>query len=326
MNSAEIETTVAFLEVCSCMRVITTFFLLSLSVMAEPLIDEFTKQEIPVSGNGVPTVMLTGSQIKNIQYAEVDGKPLFLDLYLPEKVEGSPLIVWIHGGGWKGGTKEKCFVTWLSNFGYTVASIDYRLVDAAQWPAQIHDCKGAVRWLRSNAHTYGYSPDCVIAAGASAGGHLAALLGTTGGHKDLEGDVGGNQEQSSRVQAVVDYYGATDFPLRSRTQSWKVNKPGSVVYNLLGGPANTLVEKSKQASAKYHVSDDDPPLLVFHGVNDKTVLIDQTDAIEAAYTTCGLPVTVYRIEHAGHGGSIFYTADNAEHLCEFLETMCTVKE
>lgn len=76
--------------------------------MAEPLIDEFTKQEIPASGNGVPKVMLTGSQIKNIQYAEVDGKPLFLDLYLPEKVEGSPLIVWIHGGGWKGGSKQNC--------------------------------------------------------------------------------------------------------------------------------------------------------------------------------------------------------------------------
>ena len=205
------------------MRVITTFFLLSLLAMADPdpIFDEFTKQQIPASGNGVPEVVLTGSQIKNIQYAEVDGKPLLLDLYLPEKVEGSPLVVWIHGGGWKGGTKEKCFVTWLSNFGYTVASINYRLVDVAKWPAQIHDCKGAVRWLRSNAHTYGYSPDCVIAAGASAGGHLAALLGTTGGHKELEGDVGGNQEQSSRVQAVVDYYGATDFPLRSRTQPSK---------------------------------------------------------------------------------------------------------
>ena len=310
------------------MRVITTFFLLSLLAMADPdpIFDEFTKQQIPASGNGVPEVVLTGSQIKNIQYAEVDGKPLLLDLYLPEKVEGSPLVVWIHGGGWKGGTKEKCFVTWLSNFGYTVASINYRLVDVSKWPAQIHDCKGAVRWLRSNAHAYGYSPDCVIAAGASAGGHLAALLGTTGGHKELEGDVGGNQEQSSRVQAVVDYYGATDFVLRSKTQPSRANASGSVVYNLLGGGADKLVDKAKQASAKYHVSHDDPPLLVFHGVDDKTVLIDQTDAIEAAYTTCDLPVTVYRIENAEHGGSVFYAGDNAEHLCEFLETMCTVKE
>ena len=305
------------------MKVIALFLLLSLLAMAEPVFDKFTKQQIPASGKGVPEVVLSGSQIKNIQYAEVDGKPLLLDLYLPEKPEGSSLVVWVHGGGWKGGSKQNCFVKWLSNFGYTVASINYRLVDVAKWPAQLHDCKGAIRWLRANAQTYGYNPDCVIAAGASAGGHLAALLGTTGGHKELEGDVGENQEQSSRVQAVVDYYGATDFALRSKTQPSRANASGSVVYNLLGGGADKLVDKAKQASAKYHVSDDDPPLLVFHGVDDKTVLIDQTDAIEAAYTTCDLPVTVYRIENAGHGGSVFYAGENAKRLCSFLKTICT---
>ncbi len=308
------------------MRVLIIFLSLSLSCMAETLIDEFTKQRIPASGKGIPEVVLEGSQEKDIQYAEVDGNPLLLDLYLPEKPEGSSLIVWVHGGGWKSGTKEKCFVKWLVNFGYTVASINYRLVDVAKWPAQLHDCKGAIRWLRANAQTYRYNPDCVIAAGASAGGHLVALLGTTGGSEALEGTVGGNGEQSSRVQAVVDYYGATDFPLRSRTQSWKVNKPGSVVYNLLGGPANKLVEKAKQASAKFHVTSDDASLLVFHGVKDTTVLINQTDAIEEAYKKYNLPVTVHRLKDAGHGGFVFYSAENAEHLCEFLKTACSAKE
>ncbi len=305
------------------MKVIALSLLLSLSAMAEPLIDEFTQQKIPASGNGIPEVVLQGSQVKNIQYAEVDGKPLLLDLYLPENVAGSSLVVWVHGGGWKSGTKEKCFVKWLVNFGYTVASIEYRLVDTATWPAQIHDCKGAIRWLRANAKTYGYNRDCVIAAGASAGGHLAALLGTTGDCEELEGNVGGHLEQSSRVQAIVDYYGATDFVLRSKTQPSRANASGSVVYNLLGGGADTLVDKAKQASASYHVSDDDPPLLVFHGVDDRTVLIDQTEAIEAAYTTHDLPVTVYRIENAGHGGSVFYAGENAEHLCGFLKIICT---
>jgi acetyl esterase/lipase len=249
-----------------------------------------------------------------------------LDLYLPEKPEGSPLVVWVHGGGWKSGSKQNCFVKWLSNFGYTVASINYRLVDVAKWPTQLHDCKGAIRWLRANAQTYGYNPDCVIAAGASAGGHLVALLGTTGDNDELEGTVGGNSDQSSRVQAVVDYYGATDFPLRSKTQSWKVNKPGSVVYNLLGGPANQLVDKAKQASAKFHVTSDDAPLLVFHGVKDTTVLINQTDALEEAYKKHNLPVAVYRLKDAGHGGFVFYSAENAAHLCEFLETVCSAKE
>ena len=291
--------------------------------MGAPFFDAFTKQQIPASGKGVPEVTLSGSQVKNIQYAEVGGKPLLLDLYLPEKPEGSPLVIWVHGGGWKGGSKQNCFVKWLSNVGYTVASINYRLVDVAKWPAQLHDCKGAVRWLRANAKTYGYNPDCVIAAGASAGGHLVALLGTTGDNDELEGAVGGNGDQSSRVQAVVDYYGATDFLLRSKTQSWKVNKPGSVVYNLLGGPANRLVDKAEQASAKFHVTPDDPPLLVFHGVQDTTVLMNQTDAIEEAYAKVGLPVTVYRLENSGHGGAEFYAGKNAKHLCAFLETICS---
>lgn len=307
------------------MRVFIIFLFLGLPCMAEPLIDEFTKQKIPVSGKGIPEVVLAGSQVKNLQYAEVDGKPLLLDLYLPEKPEGSPLVIWVHGGGWKGGSKQNCFVKWLSNFGYTVASINYRLVDIAKWPAQLHDCKGAIRWLRANAQTYGYNPDCVIAAGASAGGHLVALLGTTGDSEELEGNVGGNSEQSSRVQAVVDYYGATDFLLRSRTQSWKVNKLGSVVYNLLGGPANQLVDKAKQASAKFHVTPNDAPLLVFHGGKDTTVLMNQTDAIEEAYKKHNLPVTVYRLKDAGHGGFVFYSSENAKHLCEFLEAVRTTK-
>ena len=307
------------------MRVFIIFLFLGLPCMAEPLIDEFTKQEIPALGKGIPEVVLVGSQVKNLQYAEVDGKPLLLDLYLPEKPEGSPLVIWVHGGGWKGGSKQNCFVKWLSNFGYTVASINYRLVDIAKWPAQLHDCKGAIRWLRANAQTYGYNPDCVIAAGASAGGHLVALLGTTGDSEELEGNVGGNSEQSSRVQAVVDYYGATDFLLISRTQSWKVNKPESVVYNLLGGPANQLVDKAKQASAKFHVTPNDAPLLVFHGGKDTTVLMNQTDAIEEAYKKHNLPVTVYRLKDAGHGGFVFYSAENAKHLCEFLEAVRTTK-
>ena len=307
------------------MRVFIIFLFLGLPCMAEALSDEFTRQEIPASGKGIPEVVLAGSQVKNLQYAEVDGKPLLLDLYLPEKPEGSPLVIWVHGGGWKGGSKQNCFVKWLSNFGYTVASINYRLVDIAKWPAQLHDCKGAIRWLRANAQTYGYNPDCVIAAGASAGGHLVALLGTTGDSEELEGNVGGNSEQSSRVQAVVDYYGATDFLLRSRTQSWKVNKPGSVVYNLLGGPANQLVDKAKQASAKFHVTPNDAPLLVFHGGKDTTVLMNQTDAIEEAYKKHNLPVTVYRLKDAGHGGFVFYSAENAKHLCEFLEAVRTTK-
>ena len=144
-------------------------------------------------------------------------------------------------------------------------------------------------------------------------------MGTTGDVKELEGNVGGNLEQSSRVQAVVDYYGATDFVLRSKTQPSRANKKGSVVYNLLGGGADQLVNVAKQASAKYHVTKDDPPFLVFHGEKDNTVLINQSEAIVEAYKEVGLPITFHRITEGKHGGYIFYSGKNAKRLYQFVK-------
>jgi acetyl esterase/lipase len=243
---------------------------------------------------------------------------LKLDLYLPAKPKGSGLVVWIHGGGWRNGTKEKCFITWLPEHGYAVASISYRLSSVAKFPAQLHDCKGAVRWLRTNAPKYGYDPKKIFVAGASAGGHLTALMATTSGHKLLEGSTSGNLDQSSSVLAAIDYYGATDFILRSKTQPSRANEKGSVVYDLLGGGAHEKIEAAKLASACYHISKDDVPLLVFHGTNDKTVLIDQSQAIEAKYKRAGLSIRFHAIQGAGHGGDVFYHGENAKRLLKFL--------
>ena len=215
--------------------------------------------------------------------------------------------------------KEECFITWLPGHGYTVTSIPYRFSGVAKFPAQLHDCKGAVRWLRANAGKYGYNPKKIFVAGASAGGHLAALMATTSGHKLLEGRVGGNLDQSSSVQAAIDYYGATDFILRSKTQPSRANEKGSVVYELLGGGAHEKIAEAKLASACYHVSKDDPPLLVFHGTNDKTVLPDQSRAIQGAYKKAGLPFRLHILEGAVHGGNIFYSGENAKRLLEFLK-------
>lgn len=257
--------------------------------------------------------------IKDIEFAVVQNQSLKLDLYQPEKPKGSPLVVWIHGGGWRKGTKERCFITWLSDHGYTVASISYRYSSAAKFPAQLHDCKGAVRWLRANEKEYGYNATKIFVAGASAGGHLTALMATTSGHKKLEGTVGGNLAHSSTVQGAIDYYGPTDFILRSKTQPSRANEKGSVVYDLLGGGAHEKIEAAKLASACYHISKDDVPLLVFHGNKDKTVLIDQSHAIEAKYKQAGLSVEFYTIEGASHGGNVFYSGENAERLLKFLK-------
>lgn len=256
---------------------------------------------------------------KDIEFANVDGHSLKLDLHMPAKPDGSRLVVWIHGGGWRGGTKNKPPVTWLTEHGYTVASISYRLTDKAIFPAQIHDCKAAVRWLRANADKYGYKTDKIAVAGCSAGGHLAALMGTSGGVKELEGTVGGNLGQSSRVDAVIDFYGATDFVLRSKTQPHRANQEGSVVYRLLGGGADQEVELAKLASSAFHVTSDDPPFLVFHGDRDKTVLLDQSQRIHEVYASAGLPITLQVLKGAGHGGREFYAGESRDIMLAFLK-------
>ncbi len=257
--------------------------------------------------------------IKDIEFASVSGQSLKLDLHLPETPKGSRLVVWIHGGGWRSGSKSRCYLSWLSRYGYTVASISYRLSNVAKFPAQLHDCKGAIRWLRAHAADHGYLVDRIAVSGASAGGHLATLLGTTGDNTMLEGTVGGHLEQSSRVQAVVDFYGPTDFVLRSKTQPSRANKVGSVVYNLLGGGADQKVELAKQASAAYHVTPDDPPLLIFHGGMDRTVLLDQSQAIERAYRKADRPVKLHVLAASKHGGTEFYTGQNGKRVYGFLQ-------
>jgi len=268
---------------------------------------------------GTANTFSAGKVIKDIEFAKVGGQSLKLDLYLPPKQKNAALVIWIHGGGWRNGTKEKCFITWLPEHGYAMASISYRLSNIAKFPAQLHDCKGAVRWLRANAKKYGYDPDKFYVAGASAGGHLTALMATTSGHEKLEGTTGGNLKQSSAVQGAIDYYGATDFILRSKTQPSRANEKGSVVYDLLGGGAHEKIEAAKLASACYHISKDDVPLLIFHGTKDKTVLIDQSQAIEKKYKKVGLSVEFHTIEDAGHGGNVFYSGENAKRLLKFLE-------
>ncbi len=257
------------------------------------------------------------TKIKDLEFASPDGHSLKLDLYLSPQPD-SPLLVWIHGGGWRAGSKARCPVSWLTDEGFAVASISYRLTDKGTFPDQIHDCKAAVRWLRANADKYDYSVDRIAVAGSSAGGHLSALLGTTGGVKVLEGNVGGNEDQSSRVDAIVDFFGPTDFVHRTKTQPHKTTEKGSPVSLLLGGPADKKVKAAKLASPIHHVSADDPPLLIFHGTDDTTVLIAQSDRFADAYRKAGLSVRCEKLDGAKHGGAVFYSGEQRKTLTEFL--------
>ena len=258
----------------------------------------------------------------DLVYARVDGEPLALDLYVPESEAPPPLVVWIHGGGWRGGSRKKPPLQPLLHEGFALASVSYRLTDKAIFPAQIHDCKAAVRWLRRHAQEYGYRAERVGVAGSSAGGHLALLMGTSGRVEALEGDVGESAEYPSTVQAVVDFFGPSDFVLRGETQPERAYTEKSGSFALLGGLQRGSVTPAAErfASPVTYVSTDDPPLLVFHGANDQVVLLDQSERIVERYRAAGVDAKLVVVEGAGHGGKPFYLPEHQAAIAEFFES------
>ena len=257
---------------------------------------------------------------KDQVYATVDGNELKLDLFVPSVAQTPKLLVWIHGGGWRGGSKSSVPLKPLLEDGYAIASVEYRFTDEALFPAQIHDCKGAIRWLRKHAERFGYSADWIAVAGGSAGGHLALLVGTSAGVDELEGNTGGNLDQSSSVDAVIDYYGPSDFVLRGKTQPDRAYTQKSGSFALLGGLKDGKVKPEMEAFASpvTYVDESDPPLLVFHGTNDKTVLLDQSERIHSLYHQTGLSSTLVVLEGAGHGGKRFFQPEQIEVVLKFL--------
>ena len=226
-----------------------------------------------------------------------------LDLYLPPAEAPLPLIVWIHGGAFRLGDKGGNVPTEYLDAGYAVASINYRLSQHALFPAQIQDCKAAVRWLRAHAAQYGLDPTRFAAWGPSAGGHLAAMLGVTGHVRAFE--VGEHLDQSSRVQAVVDYFGPTDFLQMDahRVPGGQVHdEPNSPESELVGGPIQERPEAVAQANPVTYVRPDAPPFLIVHGDSDPLVPHHQSELLVAALGEAQVPVTFYTVVGAGHGG------------------------
>jgi acetyl esterase/lipase len=240
-----------------------------------------------------------------------------LDLYLPEKKAESPLpvIVWIHGGAWREGDKWPCLADRFPTRGYAVASINYRLSQDAPFPAAIEDCKAAIRWLRAHAKDYNLDPERIGVWGASAGGHLAALLGTSGDVKELEG-TGGHLDQSSRVQAVVDWYGPTDF----LQMGGRHDGPNSPESQLVGGPVQERKEAVARANPLTYLGKDAPPFLIMHGDADDTVPLGQSELLAAALKKVGARVIFKKIKGAAHGGPGFlHEAENWLLIRKFFD-------
>jgi len=267
------------------------------------------------SKQSVPPRLPAGVRVlRDLKYVENGHERNRLDLYLPEKVEGGlPLVVWIHGGAWQAGSKQGCPAVFLAAKGYAVASINYRLSQHAIFPAQIEDCKAAIRWLRGNAAKYQIDADHIGVWGASAGGHLVAMLGTTGNVKDLEG-TGGNLDRSSRVQCVVDWFGPSDLA----TMAGSHDNPGSPESRLIGGTVQENKEKARKASPLTYVSKDSAPFLIMHGDQDNTVPLSQSEVLAAALKKAGVDVKLVVVKGNGHGGPGFTTPESRKLIEDFF--------
>jgi acetyl esterase/lipase len=255
---------------------------------------------------------------RGILFAEVSEQKLALDLHLPGGDAIRPLIVWVHGGAWRAGSRAEMPLGALVRDGFAVASVDYRLSPVARFPAQVHDIKAAIRFLRSRAAEFRLDPKRIAIAGASAGGHLAALVGVTNGHRELEGSVGVTAE-SSDVRAIVSFFGMSDFTtILKQSTPHGLNVRVPALQLLLGGQPDEVPELARLASPVFHVGAKSPPLLLLHGDQDPQAPINQSHELYGAYKQAGRTVHFEVIHGGAHGGPQFYDATRLALVKQFL--------
>lgn len=261
--------------------------------------------------------------LRDVVFGKGGGRDLTMHIVMSKDrpATASPVYVWVHGGGWKGGTKDGGVgqLVPLARSGFVGATIEYRLTGEAPFPAQIEDCKCAIRYLRAHAEKYHIDPQRIAVGGSSAGGHLVALLGTSGGVKELEGE-GGWADQSSTVQAVVDLYGPTDFQQFVTTQGYEGHNDAGSPESLLlgGGEVTNNPEGIKRVNPITYVDKDDPPFLIIHGSKDGTVPLNQSQAMHKALQSVKVKSKLHIIDGAGHGGPEFAKPDVREMQMNFL--------
>jgi acetyl esterase/lipase len=289
-------------------------------IIAAPLLAQTKPTTVPVQRRNLPP----GATVEiDVKYADLSPAEK-LDIHLPPNASGSlPVVICVHGGGWLGGDKQYMPAVVFVTQGYAVASINYRFSNEHVYPAQLHDCKAAIRWLRAHAERYHLDPNRLGAWGDSAGGHLVALLGTTGDVKEVEGDVGGNLDQSSRVQCVVDWYGPTDMSVfweqADRVENIFKNKPDeSPINKLFGGAVAERKDLVRLANPVAFVSKDDPPFLIRHGDKDTLVPLAQSGILADALKAAGVEAHLEVLKGAGHGGPAFGSESSRKLVFDFF--------
>lgn len=268
-------------------------------------------------------ILLTSAALADtqadIEYAKVGETSLKLDLHRPQG-ENPPLIVYVHGGGWRAGSKEDVPIADLYDKGFAIASVNYRLSTQAVFPAQVHDIKAAIRFLRAKEGLYHINASKIAIIGSSAGGHLAVLVGMSNRNPELEGKVGEHLDQSSDVQVIVSYYGASNLQtILSQSTQQGLDFRIPALKLLLGDTPDKKPELTKLASPVTHLDKKDPPLLLIHGDADPQMPPQQSQELAKAYESLGLPVTLLMLSGSLHGGAEFYDEERTAIVAKFLD-------
>ncbi|MDB4257870.1 alpha/beta hydrolase [bacterium] len=266
--------------------------------------------------------LLVGGEIKalTVEYAKVAGKSLKLDFYQPDDLSTlRPLIVWVHGGAWRAGSRKSMPIKGLLKKGFALASVDYRLTPVAPYPANVHDIKAAIRFLRTHAVKYRINDEKISIAGVSAGGHLAALVGLTNRSAKHEGVVGDFRKVSSKVQAVVSFYGASDLLSilgQSTPHGLSVRVPA--LNLLLGGSPKEKLQLARLASPLHQLDSKDPRVLLIHGDQDPQMPYQQSKDLYAACLKLEIPCELVTVKGGKHGGREFYEESVLTKITGFL--------
>lgn len=288
------------------LRAVPVFIACLVALNASPQAPAAEKSPAPATKPAQMKLPADVKVVRDLHYGDAPGNSNLLDIYLPAKEPASPLplVVFIHGGGWRAGDKgSPCIhAAFMVEQGYAFASINYRFSQQAVFPAQLDDCKGAIRWLRAHAKEYHIDPERVGVWGSSAGAHLAALVATTAGDPAREGAVGGNEKASSAVKCVVDFYGPSDFVnIEAHAAAAGITRDPTKISVLLGGSPAQKPELAIAASPVRLVSKSTPPFLILHGGADKTVPLAQSEELAETLKKAGVEVKLTVVPGAAHG-------------------------
>ena len=260
--------------------------------------------------NKMPAIPADIEEIKNIEYKNINGKSLQLDLYKPRNLtKPAPLLVFIHGGGWSGGERAD-YLVYLVAFakkGYVTATVSYRLLKDAPYPACAEDITDAVQWFYKNGKTYGYDPDRIALIGGSAGAHLALLAAYGWKKSGANSDSTAADTVHHRIKAVVDIYGPTDL-------TTDFSKNNSTVTSFLAHTYQEAPELFIKASPIHYLNKNNPPTMILHGTSDQTVPISQSDLLKSKLDSLGVPNVYFRVPLWPHTMDIIQRVNHFSQL------------